>query len=74
MNLEKYRKELRESSFEDFVPPPRPVIILFNNKNLMVKEKLAAVKSQMQELEELISESYYPGEKEEKGNPSPMEY
>ena len=40
----------------------------------MVKEKLAADKSQMQELEELISESYYPGEKEEKGNPSPMEY
>ena len=40
----------------------------------IVKEKLAAVKSQMQELEELISESYYPGEKEEKGNPGPMEY
>ena len=40
----------------------------------MVKEKLAAVKSQVDELESLISESYYPGEKEEpQGNPGPQE-
>tara|TARA_Y100001951_G_scaffold84628_1_gene74116 strand:- start:202 stop:504 length:303 start_codon:yes stop_codon:yes gene_type:complete len=31
----------------------------------MVQEKLAAVKSQVDELESLLSESYYPGEKEE---------
>lgn len=39
----------------------------------LVKEKLAAVRSQVDELESLISESYYPGEKEEgPGNPGPM--
>jgi len=38
----------------------------------LVKEKLAAVRSQVDELESLISESYYPGEKEEgPGNPGP---
>ena len=36
MNLEKYKKELRESSFEDFVPPPRPVIILFKLKLIYI--------------------------------------
>tara|TARA_R100000781_G_scaffold67386_1_gene42472 strand:+ start:342 stop:629 length:288 start_codon:yes stop_codon:yes gene_type:complete len=39
----------------------------------MVKEKLAAVKSQVDELESLISESYYPGEKKEAGPEEMME-
>jgi hypothetical protein len=39
----------------------------------IVKEKLAAVKSQVDELEALISQSYYPGEEKGEGNPGPKE-
>ena len=38
--IEKYKKELISKDFNDFVPPPQPVIILFNNPNLRILEKL----------------------------------